>query len=627
MSGDVFGVAQRPQPFGASELFSDVLSKSRLLDSSPTELFSLVKKFNKKKSNYIIDNSKNLIECKLAIFGSTTTSFITDLLEFYLFAHGIKPTIFEGVYNSVISEITNVGSDFRKFRPNLVLLMSDVRQELQHFPKIFATQDEIDQWVNERLIFFHQLWKGVGDSQIIQTLFVIPDERTLGAFECNVPFSKNVCIQRLNLALIEHRPANVVFLDLDFLAARFGKRRWGDPKNYFLNKQPFSFDALELVVFHVSCLVRSLMGRPKKCLVLDLDNTLWGGIIGDDGIAGIKLDPNDPEGEAFIAFQKYVKALKERGVLLAVCSKNDENIAKSVFFQHPAMVLQLDDIACFVANWRDKATNIHQIARILNIGMDSIVFFDDNPVEREIVRQNCQDVQVIEVPDDPSLYIAALDEACAFDWGQLSHEDTLRTASYVNDVRRKELEVSCVNYDDFLSSLGLEVQIGRITDHQITRFTQLINKSNQFNFRTIRYCEADIIMMMGDRDNHVLLYCDLNDKFSNYGLISAVILKRESNYVFVDTWVMSCRVLNRGVEKAVTNSMVEIAKKWGCDNLWVEYIPTKKNNLVSNLPVELGFRTVTDASVCPFSTTSGLLYLREIKEFRPLIHHIKITNQ
>jgi FkbH-like protein len=323
--------------------------------------------------------------------------------------------------------------------------------------------------------------------------------------------------------------------------------------------------------------------------VLDLDNTLWGGVIGDDGIEGINIDPNNAIGEAFLAFQGFVKTLKDRGVILAVCSKNEDNAAREPFEKLKNMILKIDDIACFAANWNDKASNIKHIAAKLNIGTDSLVFFDDNPAERQLVRQFLPEVEVIEVPSDPALYVRALNEAMCFEWAQLSSEDILRSDTYIKDIKRSELEQTAGDYDTYLRSLEMKARIINVSNTELARFTQLINKSNQYNLRTKRYTEAAITAMMKNVDEYALICIDFEDKFGNYGIISSIIMQRIKDIAFIDTWVMSCRVLKRGIENVVLEAMYNAASIWGSEWIVGEYLPTKKNKLVANLYSELGF--------------------------------------
>ena len=257
------------------------------------------------------------------------------------------------------------------------------------------------------------------------------------------------------------------------------------------------------------------------------------------------------------------------------------------------MILHLNDISCFIANWEDKATNIRKIADTLNIGTDALVFFDDNPFEREIVKRYLPEVKVINVPEDPALYIRALDDAHCFEWSSITEEDTLRTESYLADSRRKEMEYEVIDYDSYLENLKMEAEIGPVNAIDLARFVQLINKSNQFNLRTKRYSEAAVAQMMNDNKTYALLGVALNDIFGRYGIISCIVLQRIDYTVFIDTWVMSCRVLKRGVEVVTFQAICDCALEWGCNRVIGEFIPTKKNSMVANLLPDMGMTELT----------------------------------
>jgi FkbH-like protein len=366
----------------------------------------------------------------------------------------------------------------------------------------------------------------------------------------------------------------------------------------------------------LASLVLALRGQSRKCLVLDLDNTVWGGVIGDDGLGGIRLGQGDPEGEAYSAFQAYAKSLKERGVILAVASKNTESIAKEAFEKHPEMVLRLEDISCFMANWDDKATNIRRIAEILNIGMNSLVFVDDNPAERAIVRDLCRDVAVPEMPLDAAEYIQAVERYRYFQATSLSNEDLTRTEMYRATTERSALEAASTDLDAFLRSLELVAQIGPITATSLERSAQLIGRSNQFNLTTRRRSTGELLALL-QNPQWVTRTISLTDRFGENGLISVVLAEEVDATLRIDTWLMSCRVLKRGVERLQLNDLARIARQRGLKALMGEYIPTAKNGLVKDHYSSLGFEQ-TDA------TSEGHTHFRLAldDEWEPLGHCI-----
>ena len=607
------------------EFFEEVFKSNKLIAASGSDLLSWSSKFKKVEDVYRQNHRETLIAKKIAVLSSVTTHHFVSVFRMFLYQYGIAPILHEGEYDGIVLELMNPETEVFSFKPDILLLLT-YHTDIKDYPLLFSTEDEIKQWVNQKVQYYQSLWSLANEIKgchIFQTLFVTPIYRQLGNLEANYHFSASNCLRLLNMELIRQKPPYVTFIDMDYLASVFGKHKWFSDTNYYMSKQGFSFDAAGSICYALTRLFVSHIGKMKKCLVLDLDNTLWGGVIGDDGLQGININPSNAVGEAYLAFQKYLKKLKERGVILAVCSKNEEDIAKRAFTEHQDMILHLDDIACFVANWDDKTSNLRKLAELLNIGLDSMVFFDDNPAEREIVKQFLPDVEVINVPEDPALYIRALETAACFEWVQLSREDIVRSDSYVIDRKRSELQVSCIDYDSYLQSLEMKGKVGLVGLNETTRFTQLINKTNQFNLRTKRYSEATVEQIRNDLDQWALLYLSLSDRFGNYGIMSSIVVQRIENIAFIDTWVMSCRVLKRGLENLAFNTICEIATKWGCDWVVGEYLPTKKNRMVNNLLAEMGFEQCPADWFSP-SEAEGTVCRLKVSNFKKLVHFIEI---
>jgi FkbH-like protein len=356
----------------------------------------------------------------------------------------------------------------------------------------------------------------------------------------------------------------------------------------------------------------------RKVLVVDLDNTLWGGVIGDEGLAGIELGDNSPRGEAFKDFQKYVKSLKDRGVLLAVCSKNDQEKALEPFAKHPEMILQREDFVAFCANWEPKPENLRRIAKELRLGLDSFVFADDNPAEIEIVRQFAPEVGRVLLGPDPADYVSQLQDARFFEPRQITREDERRSEQYHAEVERKKIESQCANMDSYLASLEMVAEIHPFRPLDLPRVAQLVAKSNQFNLTTQRHSEAELGAIMTHPDTgHFSVR--LRDRFGDHGLISVVILRFAKGVAEVDTWLMSCRVLKRGVEEGVLNEIIRLAQGRGCEEIRGVYRPTPKNTLVQGLYLQMGF------SPCPAGgKDEGICYSLRTAGFSPRKHHIKI---
>jgi FkbH-like protein len=530
---------------------------------------------------------------KIAVLGSDSIQFFVMLLKYELSNKGISSEIYEGHYNGIMMDVFDKTSDFYNQKFDLIILLNNL-QDVSSFPKIFDEISEVDDYLEYTINFYLNIWRTIENAHncpIFQTNFVIPPLRKLGNLENNYYFSNTTFVRELNIYLTKKRLNFVTIIDMEALAANIGKYNWFDYPSYFISKSGFRISYLPVVVSVFVKQILALKGFVKKCLILDLDDTLWGGVVSDVGYQGIQLDGNNPVGEAHLFFQKYILALKSRGVILAICSKNDEKIAKEPFLKNKNMLINLEDISCFIANWNDKATNILRISKELNISLDSLVFFDDNPAEREIVNSYLPEVHVINVPNDPALYALQLEIESPFEWRQITSEDLTRTNSYTAEKKRLKSLKNIVNYDEYLISLNMYGSVESPKSEDMVRFSQLINKTNQFNLRTKRYSEIDLINIE-KKDISRLLIAKLSDKFGDYGIISCVILKKIGNDCFIDTWVMSCRVLKRGVEFMMFNKIIDVVGEMGCTQIIGEYIPSGKNNLVSDFYETLGFNLI-----------------------------------
>jgi len=607
--------------------FENLFDKRDLSSKSDvSELLSLYKKFSKIEEVYISKHRGTLVNKKIAILASYSIQHFQYVFKLFLFNKAIQPELYEGSFNNTEYEILNPSSGLYRFEPDIIFILTDHR-DIKNYPPIFTSKDDIDIWVGKRISEWNQLWDKLKTSRvstIFQALYTIPAETPLGNLESNYIFSQTSCLKLLNYNLIVNKPQHINLIDMDHHSAIYGKDRWFDDKDYFISKQGFSFNAIPHLASVFSSLVASSTGRVNKCLVLDLDNTLWGGVIGDDGVDGINIDPNNPIGEAYLSFQKYIKKLKERGVMLAVCSKNNEDMAKIPFLKHEQMILKLNDICCFVANWDDKVNNIRSIAKQLNIGLDSLVFFDDNPAERELVKRYLPEVTVVPVDEEPAHYVKTLDRGAYFDWIQLTKEDIERTETYVANYQREEIRREHTDYDSFLKSLEMEIMIDELSEQGLSRVVQLINKTNQFNLRTKRYSENDIQKMMNDSSNFILLFGELKDKFSNFGIITCIILRKVNDMAFIDTWVLSCRAFNKGVEYAMFNKVVDKVKTWNkISHIVGEFIPTEKNKVITEFLPTLEFKRLNDI---PLSLNNigggGIFYSIEMENIEYKKHFI-----
>lgn len=481
------------------------------------------------------------------------------------------------------------------FSPQLIVLALDARDAPLQLP-LEASQEEVDASVSARVDELRLLWRRAREryaAQVVQQTIVPADPSLFGSFEALVPASPYTLIERLNAAIrAAAREDGVLLLDLAWEAARGS---YGDglaePVRWHQAKQLVSPNLSPLYGDQLARVAAASVGLSRKCLVLDLDNTLWGGVVGDDGIEGIHLGQGSPSGEAFLAFQRYAALLARRGIILAVCSKNDLSVAEAAF-NHPEMAVKRSDIAAFVANWEDKAGNLRRIASMLDIGLDSLVFVDDNPAERDIVRRELPEVAVPELPDDVADYPARVAAAGYFEAVSFTSDDTTRGRNYALNADRKAAMGQATDMEGYLRGLEMVLTATPIGNAELARSTQLINKTNQFNLTTRRYTEAEVERIAND-PHSIALAIRLADKFGDNGLISVVLARPDAalanDELMIDSWLMSCRVLGRQVEDAVLDVLANAARCLGFKALIGEYRPTERNGMVAEHYARLGF--------------------------------------
>jgi len=456
---------------------------------------------------------------------------------------------------------------------------------------------------------------------VIQQTFLNVADPLFGGFERFVPGAPVQVIARLNDRLAEAAAVDgVALLDLARACARDGLEAWFETSKWLQAKMEIALQAAPAYAELVARILGAQRGLSRKCLVLDLDNTLWGGVIGDDGMDGIVLGEGSALGEAHLMLQRYAKQLGDRGVILAVCSKNESSTAEAVFRDHPEMHLKRSDIAAFVANWDDKAANLRRIAGELNIGLDSLVFVDDNPTERARIRQALPMVAVPDLPADPGQYVRCLAQAGYFEAVAFTADDRQRGEQYAANASRDALLQSSESLDDFLRGLEMSAEYGPVQPVDLARVAQLINKTNQFNPTTRRRTLDEVAAFVAS-DRAVALQFRLVDRFGDNGLVSVMLLRPEapgSDVFEVDTWVMSCRVFGRQLEFEAMNAAVHAVRAVGARMLRADYVPTAKNGVVAELYSTLGFSRATDAGAVPGSTQWSL----RLEEYRDLDTHI-----
>ena len=537
---------------------------------------------------------KNLKNYKIAILGNCSTQHLSTALKGYGYKEGYNLDIFDADYNQIDAQVMDDNSELYNHAPNSVLIYMSTEKLFENFCQL-ELQNR-NNFAENILNQIETYWNTINSklkTNIMQFNFVEIDDKIFGNYSNKVSNSFIYQIRKLNYLLMElvEKTKNAFLIDLSSIQNLYGRKELHDEKLYYIAKMPISTNLLPEVAKQVVDIIKALNGKIKKCVVLDLDNTLWGGVIGDDGLKSIQIGELGL-GHAFSEFQMWLKELKNRGIILTVCSKNNEDIAKEPFEKHPEMVLRLEDISMFVANWQDKASNIKHIQETINIGMDSLVFIDDNPFERNLVKELIPDITVPDLPEDPAMYLSYLKSLNLFETASYSENDKDRTKQYQAEVGRATMQSSFEDFNDYLKSLQMVATAHEFNEFEIPRISQLTQRSNQFNLRTIRYTEAEIEEILRN-DKYLTLSFSLKDKFGDYGLISVVIMeKKDKETLFLDTWLMSCKVLKRGMEEFIINTIIETAKKKGFKKVVGEYIKTPKNAMVEKIYSNLGFKEV-----------------------------------
>jgi FkbH-like protein len=555
---------------------------------------------------------------RLAILGASTLAHLHAPIRVAGLRRNIWVSTYENDYGQYLQELHDTGSALHEFRPTTILFAFDAYHLTQGVHAALSETDAADA-MREASALLQRCWRLAREHfkcPILQQTLLDPFPPLMGNNEHLLPGSRSRFVTELNAALPGMAAAEGVhLLAVNEAARRDGLAAWHDPALWHRSKQEITPAAGPTYGDMVGRLLAAQQGRSYKCLVLDLDNTVWGGVIGDDGMDGIVIGQGSPLGEGFVAVQEYARELARRGIILAVCSKNDEANAREPFERHPDMVLRLTDIASFRANWDDKPANLRAIAADLNIGLDALVFLDDNPFERNFVREQLPMVAVPEVEDDPALVPAVLADAGYFESLGITDEDRLRTAQYQENRAREELRAGSSDLETYLRGLDMRMVWKRFDTVGQQRIVQLINKTNQFNLTTRRYSDEDVAAIIGDPHSFGL-QIRLLDRFGDNGVIAIVIGRRQQpDIVYLDTWLMSCRVLGRQVEPATLNLIADLARALGATRLRGEYIPSKKNAMVRDHYKKLGFTVVADGTDGSSIAELDLTGLRPVETF------------
>ena len=554
---------------------------------------------------------------KVALTGDTATQFLATAIRGTGAERGYQIDLFEAEYNQVERQFLDPSSELYQTDADFIVLFQSTHKLGEKHSLLSPSQQE--SLAEERLAFVASVSENpmLASKKIICLNYPEIEDTVFGSYATKVTSSFTYQVRKLNMGLMDlsQRYANLFICDIAGLQNKLGRDMMFAPNVYVSTEMVLSIDALPYVASRVMDIICAIKGQFKKCLILDLDNTVWGGVIGDDGLEGIQLGHGLGIGKAFTEFQMWVKKLKQRGVIICVASKNNEDTAKEPFEKHPDMVLKLEDIAVFQANWETKVDNIRTIQRILNIGFDSMVFLDDNPFERNIVRENIPGITVPELPQDPGEYLEYLYSLNLFETASYSQADKDRTKQYQVEAQRVSLQKTFSNEADFLKSLDMTSVVSGFNKFNTPRVAQLSQRSNQFNLRTVRYTEADIEALGQDPDVIDLSFT-LEDKFGDNGLIAVIIMKKQDEEtLFIDTWFMSCRVLKRGMEDFTLNTMVEAAREKGYKRIIGEYLPTPKNKMVENHYPSLGFQKLEG--------TPTAQYVIDVEQYQPRENYIK----
>jgi FkbH-like protein len=529
----------------------------------------------------------HLRSCRVAILSTTTTALLAQVFRANCFRDRIGVSLYEGLFGAQQQEILDPESGLARFRPGVVFLISNWRD--LHLPPAVADEASfIESFVTNQKSLWAKLTSQFG-SHVVQFGIDYPASESYGYLAASLPGGRSRVIDQVNLRMRAEAGSQVSILDAAGIQRETGSGQWQDEVQWHLYRVHPAPTALPALAESMTAHLRAVLGLTRKVLVTDLDNTLWQGVIGEDGLQGIGIGPGSPIGEAHYQLQQYLLDLKARGVLLAVCSKNNPDDARLPFERHPKMALKLDDFACFKANWQDKAQNLREIAAELRLGTDSLVFLDDSPVEREWVRSQMPEVAVVDLGASVFHYVRDLDRGHYFFTLSLSAEDQARASQYQEEAAREQLRATAASLDEFLAGLQLRASVAPISAANIARVTQLVNKTNQFNVTTRRYTEPQVQQIAADPCGWARAF-HLADRMGDYGLIGVIFCRPAGDKEWdIDTWLMSCRALGRQMEKFMFERLLTAAVDREIRVITGVYRPTAKNGLVANLYPDLGF--------------------------------------
>ncbi len=573
----------------------DKILRSIKDENSYLDLWSAYKRIQKLELEPSDDEKKTI---RLAIIGSSTLEPVAACLDVKVRLMGLQPETFVGGFNMYRQEALDSDSALYQHQSDLVILAVDATSLLDAmFTARFVrmNQDEREDHLQQMVVDLVSVVEALrdnGSALVVVNNFIVPEFTPFGVVDNKEEIGLRRFFGEANKRLERtFRDDSTVFVfDLDSVSGSYGKSRVVDWKTYYRGSVMFATDFLPSLASEYARYVRALKGLTKKCIVLDLDNTLWGGVVGEDGIEGIRLGPTPP-GVEFMDFQRALLSLYNRGVILAINSKNNWDDAMKPIREHPHQILREEHFAAFRINWQNKAQNMTELAEEINIGLDSMVFMDDNPHERAQVHQAFPEVLVVEMPENPQMYRETLENLKVFDVLSLTREDMKRGEMYVGKRKRAELEEKTGSVDDFLRTLDLKVQVKQVDDFGKPRVVQLIGKTNQFNLTTRRYTDAEVESFR-ESDEYAVFSMSVKDKFGDEGIVGVAITKMENDDCIIDSFLMSCRVIGRSVETAFLSKIVSYARERNARRVIGEVIPTKKNPPARDLYERHGFEEV-----------------------------------
>ena len=541
------------------------------------------------------DEKRNWIPLKIAFLRNITIDPIFPYLKFLCFQESFKAYIYMGEYDNAMQDILSTKSPLYKHQPEVIVLVLKLENLLPQLTQCFAIlrADEVERESNRILDYMEQAIKAIttnSKSLILLHNFEIHVYPSFGILDYQYHSKQVNTLRGMNMRLLDmvNKYENTFIVDIDLLQATIGYNGFIDNRYWHIGKAPYTREALKTIAQEYIKFIKALKGKNKKCLVLDCDDTLWGGIVGEDGMENIKIGRDYP-GSAYWEFQQAVLNLYNRGIILAICSKNNERDVLEVLEKHPDMALRKKHFACMRINWKDKVANLKEISQELNIGLDSLVLIDDSEFEASMVKNYLPEVEVITLPKDPTIYRDLLNSCGLFDTLTFSEEDRMRGQMYKAEAQRQRLQFQVTDLEDYYRYLKMEIIIGRADSFSIPRIAQLTQKTNQYNLTTTRYSEAHIKEFASSLDHNVL-YLRLKDRFGDSGIVGVVILEHSGVQSTVDTFLLSCRVIGRGLEDVFLKECLEVSRKRGQKLLKGIYIRTKKNSQVSDFYQKRGFK-------------------------------------